>query len=91
VSSVHNPHRKKHSLSSRDGGARCAYCGRREKLRRLTIDHRLPKSRGGSNGLDNLVLACTACNHAKAARLPGEWSAPTFGARSAATWRPNKA
>jgi 5-methylcytosine-specific restriction endonuclease McrA len=66
MSRIHNRERKRRQLASRDGGARCHYCGVRQKLRRLTIDHVIPSSRGGSNTLTNLVLACEACNHAKA-------------------------
>ena len=65
MSTVHNAPRKKQILASRDGGARCRYCGVRLKLRRLTIDHVVPRSRGGSNALTNLVLACGPCNLAK--------------------------
>ncbi len=52
--------------------ARCRYCGRRLKLRRLTLDHVVPRSRGGSNALENLVLSCLPCNHEKADKLVGE-------------------
>jgi 5-methylcytosine-specific restriction endonuclease McrA len=33
-----------------------------------TIDHVIPKSKGGDDSMDNLVLACTACNGAKGNR-----------------------
>jgi len=48
---------------------RCAYCGSAE---RLTIDHVLPKSRGGPDTWENLVAACTACNNRKGNRTPEE-------------------
>lgn len=35
--------------------------------RQLTLDHWIPKSRGGSNRLKNLVLACAVCNRRKGA------------------------
>jgi len=54
--------KKKRSLAERFG-ASCAYCGSTE---RLTLDHRLPRSCGGSNRLDNLQLLCFDCNQAKA-------------------------
>jgi hypothetical protein len=38
------------------------------------IDHVIPKSRGGSNKIDNLVLACGKCNASKNARTPEEWA-----------------
>ena len=51
----------------------CVYCGRRGG--RLTLDHLLPVSRGGTSELNNLVTACVACNSAKGARTPQEWLA----------------
>lgn len=48
----------------------CQYCGR--EGRDLTIDHVLPRHRGGSQVWDNLVSACKACNHRKAGRTPEE-------------------
>ncbi len=54
----------------------CQYCGRRrDELRGrefLTRDHVLPISRGGGNGWDNVVTACSPCNSRKGRRLPGE-------------------
>lgn len=38
----------------------------------MTVDHIIPKSRGGSNKLDNLQTMCSVCNNKKADRLPGE-------------------
>ena len=56
----------------RDGWT-CVYCGTRSG--RLTCDHMIPVSRGGSSTLDNLVTACLACNLAKATKTPEEWRA----------------
>ncbi len=39
---------------------RCAYCG--ELSGALHIDHKIPKSKGGTNSLDNLYPACSNCN-----------------------------
>ena len=47
----------------------CQYCGERG---RLTIDHVLPKSRGGKDSWENLVAACVPCNNRKGDRTPGE-------------------
>lgn len=49
----------------RDGFA-CQYCGAQPRL--LTLDHVVPKSRGGRNTWENLVTACPACNHRKGGR-----------------------
>ncbi|APU13653.1 HNH endonuclease [Actinoalloteichus fjordicus] len=44
---------------------RCAYCrGRAE-----TVDHVVPRSRGGSHSWENCVASCARCNHRKADRL----------------------
>jgi 5-methylcytosine-specific restriction endonuclease McrA len=50
----------------------CQYCGRRTKRENLTIDHVIPRSRGGSDNWSNLVLACLACNALKRNNTPGE-------------------
>lgn len=47
----------------------CQYCGSRENL---TIDHVLPKSRGGRDTWENLVAACVSCNNAKGDNTPEE-------------------
>ena len=51
---------------------RCAYCGRRAD----TIDHVVPRSRGGLHSWENCVAACRQCNSRKADRLLDElgWS-----------------
>ncbi len=41
----------------------CQYCGR--QAHDLTIDHVVPKSKGGAHAWDNLVSACKTCNHRK--------------------------
>lgn len=38
------------------------------------VDHVVPLSRGGSNGPENLVIACLTCNQAKYNKLPHEWA-----------------
>lgn len=44
---------------------RCAYCGHRAE----TIDHVIPRSRGGKHTWENCVASCMTCNHSKADRL----------------------
>ena len=44
---------------------KCAYCGRRAE----TIDHVIPRSRGGPHAWENCVASCMCCNHSKADRL----------------------
>jgi len=47
-------------------GRTCAYCGKTNLP--LEIEHILPKSKGGSNRVSNLTLACTECNQKKGNR-----------------------
>ena len=56
------------NIIKRDG-AKCQYCGTKIQL---TIDHVLPKSRGGEDTWDNLVTACIKCNNSKGNRTPKE-------------------
>ena len=50
----------------------CQYCGRRAGAGELTLDHVLPRSRGGAGSWENLVAACRRCNNRKGDRLPEE-------------------
>jgi len=50
---------------------RCAYCGR--KGGRLTRDHVVPLSRGGSDSIKNIVPACRKCNGRKRDLTLDEW------------------
>jgi 5-methylcytosine-specific restriction endonuclease McrA len=52
----------------------CQYCGRKKKG--LTLDHVLPRSRGGRDTWTNLVAACHACNERKDDRTPEEAGMP---------------
>ncbi|WP_084467278.1 HNH endonuclease [Actinokineospora inagensis] len=47
---------------------RCAYCGGRAE----TIDHVIPRSRGGQHTWQNCVACCARCNHRKADKLLAE-------------------
>ena len=53
-------------------GERCLYCGERFKTSELTLDHILPKSRGGDGSWGNLVSCCKKDNHRKGDRTPEE-------------------
>jgi 5-methylcytosine-specific restriction endonuclease McrA len=48
----------------------CLYCGRETK--QLTLDHVVPRYRGGAHTWENVVSACIACNHRKAGQTPQE-------------------
>lgn len=50
----------------------CQYCGKIQTPKELTLDHVLPKSRGGGNTWSNLVACCKKCNQDKRDRTPEE-------------------
>jgi 5-methylcytosine-specific restriction endonuclease McrA len=50
----------------------CQYCGHRPAREDLTIDHIIPRSRGGRSTWENVVLACIQCNVTKSNRTPEE-------------------
>lgn len=60
------------NVFKRDGNA-CVYCG---KEKDLTLDHVIPKSRGGKTNWVNLVAACRGCNGKKGNNTPEEAGMP---------------
>ena len=50
----------------------CQYCRKSFPTEKLTIDHVIPKSRGGAKSWTNLVTACKKCNQKKGCRTPEE-------------------
>ncbi|MDO8689745.1 MAG: HNH endonuclease [Dehalococcoidia bacterium] len=73
VYQIHRP-RPQLRLSRKEIFARdnytCQYCG--VKAKELTLDHVLPKNRGGPHVWENIVAACKSCNHKKRNRTPEE-------------------
>ncbi|MFC2131451.1 HNH endonuclease [Bacteroidota bacterium] len=73
ISYIRIPYRKielsRRNIHYRDN-SHCQYCGK--KTKELTIDHVIPKSRGGDDSWENLVSACKKCNNKKANRTPEE-------------------
>ncbi|MGE0709285.1 MAG: HNH endonuclease [Planctomycetota bacterium] len=67
--------------------ATCQYCGVRQGGE-LTIDHVVPRSRGGATSWENCVLACGRCNHRKADRTPREAGMPLRRAPERPRWQP---
>jgi len=65
----------RHRILARDH-YRCQYCGRRGTAFDLTLDHILPRSRGGRTVAENLVAACQICNNRKGDRTPEEARMP---------------
>src|SRR5208337_2984428 len=52
---------------------RCFYCGRVLSRKYRTRDHKRPRSKGGSNGKDNIVDSCKTCNGDKGSLLLEEF------------------
>ena len=50
----------------------CQYCTRVLPAAELTLDHVMPRSRGGESNWENLVACCHRCNNRKGSRLPDE-------------------
>lgn len=48
----------------------CQYCGAQPGRAHLTIDHVLPRTQGGTTEWENVVAACSSCNHRKGGRTP---------------------
>lgn len=66
----------------------CQYCGLQPGSEELTIDHVLPRSRGGTSSWENCVLACLECNKRKADRTPKEAHMPLGKEPVRPAWRP---
>jgi 5-methylcytosine-specific restriction endonuclease McrA len=86
---VRLPHRgpvplTRRAVFVRDGG-RCVYCG----VPATSIDHVVPRSRGGRHEWDNVVSACRRCNHVKADRTVAEigWRLHPPQEPSGSAWR----
>ena len=62
---------------------RCQYCGEKKPAGELTLDHILPRSRGGGNSPVNVVTACVSCNNRKGDRTPAEARMPLLTSQSA--------
>lgn len=54
-------------------GHRCAYCAGASGDLVLEVEHVVPRSRGGSNRVSNLAIACRTCNVEKGSLHPREW------------------
>lgn len=80
---------------------RCIFCRRRlwiqldgQPISRATIEHIVPRSKGGTDALENLALACSGCNHEKGRRHDRRASARAdeiqadLLARRRERWRP---
>ena len=59
------------NVFARDGNL-CQYCGKNFPTSELSLDHVVPRSRGGITSWENIVCACVACNVRKGGRTPHE-------------------
>lgn len=65
------PRFRRSVLYSRDGW-QCQYCGVKMQAGNLTIDHVVPRARGGKTSWNNCVTACRSCNRLKGCLSPKE-------------------
>ena len=70
---------------------RCQYCGARGTQFDLTLDHIIPRSRGGRSDVENLCAACKPCNQRKGDRTPDEARMPLLATPSALRYGLDKA
>ena len=61
-------------------GRKCAYCGKTNVP--LEMEHIIPKSRQGSNRVDNITLACEPCNKKKGSQTAAEFGYPKIQAQA---------
>lgn len=66
----------------------CQYCGKKMRGEELTIDHVIPRSKGGRSSWENCVLACVACNVRKGDRLPLQSGLQLVRAPKRPNWTP---
>lgn len=59
------------NIYARDS-SRCQYCGKRLPSSELSLDHVVPRSRGGGTSWENIVCCCLKCNVKKGGRTPVE-------------------
>ncbi|MBC7264624.1 MAG: HNH endonuclease [Chloroflexi bacterium] len=76
VTYVRVPHRWSLPVNRRTVLARdqytCQYCGAQPGKGGLTVDHVIPRSKGGETSWENVVTACLLCNQKKGKRTPAE-------------------
>ena len=64
----------RHRLYGEQEGV-CAGCDTHFPFRVMDVDHKLPRSKGGTDHPDNLQLLCSGCNRSKGGRTMAEWKA----------------
>ena len=66
----------------------CQYCGTRPSIEDLTVDHVIPRSRGGKTNWINCVLSCVKCNRRKSNRTLAEACVRLIREPREPTWTP---
>jgi len=67
----HSVRFNRRNIFARDGN-RCQFCGKRFPTSELSLDHVVPRSRGGGMTWENVVCSCVRCNVKKGGRTPDE-------------------
>jgi 5-methylcytosine-specific restriction endonuclease McrA len=84
--------RRKVSFSRRNVYRRdrytCQYCGAKPTVEELTVDHVIPRSRGGRTNWANCVLSCVRCNRRKSNRTLVEAGVRLIREPREPTWSP---
>lgn len=66
----------------------CQYCGTSLNKTSATLDHVVPRSRGGQRTWNNIVSACQSCNRKKGAKTPREAHMPLINEPFEPSWLP---
>lgn len=56
-----------------ENGSCCRYCERELEWEEITVDHIVPKFRGGKDDIENLAIACQSCNSSKGIKTLDEF------------------
>jgi 5-methylcytosine-specific restriction endonuclease McrA len=77
---MYDIHPRLRTVVLEESGWLCSYCGSEAD----SVDHVLPRSRGGTSKRTNLVAACRKCNSQKGAKTPEQWREALLKKRSIA-------
>jgi 5-methylcytosine-specific restriction endonuclease McrA len=70
MSSIHSRKwRKLREEVFKEYGRACSYCGLEDSV--MTVDHIIPRSKGGLDIMENLLPACRKCNYSRGNRMGG--------------------
>jgi len=54
-------------------GRKCRFCAKCLRFHQASLDHYLPRSKGGTNDIFNLILSCKKCNKLKKSSIPSDF------------------